>query len=224
MQVKDLGEVLEIMAQKLQPQAHNQNTQEQQPHPQPSNAQGEVLITKIDGVVYYLKESIKKCQSTKAKDQWLNQWKSFVLAQQNHFFKLELVEKTKRALGIDIHSTKLSPQKNNDIYERLMSYILNHKDCAYIASEYLDGSELGEWAGDYRSYISGAPLSLRAQKLQWSVENPPKNHIASFRKLLGFVLLKHYDELIINATLKKDFSHARALSHKKLELKRVFLN
>lgn len=190
--VKDLGEVLE---KGLQPQ-----------------------ITKKDGVVYYLRESLAKQSTVRAKDEWLAQWKNFIKSQNNHFFKIDLIQKTKNALGIDISKEKVqsAPSQSNTNLQNLMSSIVNNKDCAYIASEYLNGDELGEWEADYKAFLSGKELSQNAQKLQWEQN---KTDIASFRKLLSFVIKQHYEQLIQKATMRKDYTHARALSFKLLELK-----
>lgn len=306
--IKDLGEVLELRAKTLEsglsPCKAGDNPITR------SGVSGDLLpasdskvapqpyITKTDGVVHYLRESINRLESTKAKDDFVAEWRTFVLAQTNHFFKIELVEKTKKALGIDIASSKAPTTKApDDATTQLMAYIVSSEDCAYIASEYLDGSELGEWCADYRAFCRGE-LTERAQRLQLlgsttantnfvtSTANPKESittsdlqnlnnlklaheeaqeilascddfacfaneragsllnandqarmqqssksaqeanlshqDIKAFRKLLGFVLDRHYSQLIATATLQKDYTYARALSHKRQSLKKLF--
>lgn len=175
-------------------------------------------ITKSEGVGYYLKQSISKCESTRAKDEFLNQWKAFVNAQKNHFFKIELVEKTKKALGVDLGVNSAPKAPITTQAHKVFESIVCSEECAYVASEYLEGSELGEFAQDYRAYARGE-LTPRIEEAQ--LTGTPLD-LASFRKSLGCVLNNHYADLITTATLRRDFAHARALSLKRQELKKVF--
>lgn len=193
-EVKDLGEVLE--------------------------SQEKPKITKTKGVQYYLKSTLNALATTKAKDEFLKSYKDFVLCQKNHFFKIDLINESKKALGFDIFSDKNISHTNkhkSDISTQIFTSIVNNKDCAYIALEYLDGDELGEYTLDYKNFLQGT-LTQKAQELSLKQESLD---LKAFRQGLCFLLTKHYDDLIFKASIDKDFAYARALSMKKANIRKT---
>ena len=188
-EVKDLGEVLES---KLK-----------------------TKITKKNGISYYLKDTIDRLDSVKEKDSFVKQWSDFVLKNQNHFLRIELIEITKKALGIDISKQNINAQaKQDSILDQVFSSIINSKECAYIASELIKSDELGEYTQSYHQFCQGV-LDDKAQRANVGGQTLSTSE---FVKALFFVLHSYYDKLIENAKTNKDFIKAREFVMKKQEL------
>lgn len=182
---------------------------------------GEVLekglepnIRKIDGVRYYLKASLNALKDARAKDEFFNNWKNFIFSQENHFLKLELIEKTKQATGIDVKIQKQEPQAN-DILEQVFTSIINSKECAYLASGLITGEELGAFEASYKNFLLGKS-DVNTQNALFKSDSTL--NLYQFSKALRFIAIRYYEKLIERAKNKKDYTLARNLANHKQNL------
>ncbi|RDU51721.1 DNA primase [Helicobacter sp. MIT 00-7814] len=184
---------------------------------------GEVLeshqtpkLSKTCGVGYYLKTSLNALNSPSAKDKFLNDFKNFVFAQNNHFFKLELLQKAQNALGFELGSPKIAKtlKSENILAKVVYKSILEFKEYEYIACEYLDGEELGDYKDSYLLFLRGQKDDL-ALKLELDSSVESLREFGIFRRALHQLIKEYYESLIKKAQLKGDYKLARELSLKR---------
>lgn len=196
---------------------------------------GEVLekcqspeITKTDGFSYFLVYHLKTAKNAKEKDNVINQWREKIASMNNYFLCAELISKIFKVSGIDLSKThqmrSIESFLASDLQNEVFKAILNDKNFAFVAFDFLYGEELGQWENSFKELMykdtkDNASIGL-------SIDSSVKDlDFKQAQRAMFCLIFQNYQQKIAQAKAKNDLNLAFSLSEKYNSLKeqtRVF--